>query len=38
TPQYQGKSFIPVAIVITASDPGDFSSTIDIWGDGLSRR
>lgn len=37
TPEYQGKSFIPVAIKIVASDPGDFSTTINIWGKALSR-
>ena len=36
-PHYQGKSFIPVAIVITASGPGHFSTTINIWGDALLR-
>ena len=29
-PEYQGDSFIPCAITITASNPGKFSSTIDI--------
>jgi hypothetical protein len=36
-PEYQGKSFIPIAITIVASDPGEFSSTINIWGEALSR-
>ena len=36
-PEYQGNSFIPIAIKIVASDPGEFSSTINIWGDALSR-
>src|SRR5262245_46380294 len=31
-PEYQGKSFIPIAINITASDPGHFTTTINIWG------
>lgn len=33
-PQYQGKSFIPNAIKIVASDPGHFTTTIRIWGEG----
>ncbi|MHC2071117.1 hypothetical protein ACYFX5_26895 [Bremerella sp. T1] len=37
SPQYQGKSFIPIAIEIVASAPGSFSTTINIWGDALSR-
>jgi hypothetical protein len=35
TPQYQGKSFVPNAININASNPGSFSLTIGIWGSGL---
>jgi hypothetical protein len=37
TPEYQGKSFIPIAITIVASNPGHFTSTINIWGDALAR-
>jgi hypothetical protein len=37
TPEYQGKSFIPIAIRIVASDPGQFSTTINIWGEALGR-
>ncbi len=37
TPEYQGNSFIPIAINIVASDPGEFQSTIKIWGEALSR-
>jgi hypothetical protein len=37
TLEYQDNSLIPIAIKITASDPGDFSSTINIWGDALTR-
>jgi len=37
TPEYQGKSFIPIAIRIVASDPGQFSSTINVWGEALAR-
>jgi hypothetical protein len=36
-PEYQGDSFIPIAIKITAWNPGQFSSTINIWGDALAR-
>jgi hypothetical protein len=37
SPEYQGKSFIPTAINITASDPGNFSSKICIWGKTLEK-
>jgi hypothetical protein len=37
TPEYSGDSFIPIAITVTASNPGSFSSTIAIWGDALTR-
>lgn len=36
-PEYQGRSFIPIAIQVVVSDPGEFSSTINIWGDALTR-
>ena len=36
-PEYQGKSVIPIAVTITASDPGEFTTTISIWGDALVR-
>lgn len=35
-PEYQGNSFIPVALHVTASDPGSFSTVIRIWGEGLT--
>ena len=35
TPQYQGKSFVPNAISIEATNPGSFSLTIGIWGNAL---
>lgn len=38
TPEYQGKSFIPIAIKIVAFDPGEFMTTITIWGEALTRR
>ena len=37
TPEYQGDSFIPIAITIVASEPGSFTTTINIWGEALSR-
>lgn len=37
TPAYEGSSFIPSAITIVASDPGSFTTTINIWGAALSR-
>ena len=37
-PEYQGNSFIPIAIKIEASEPGQFSSTIKIWGEALLRQ
>ncbi len=36
-PEYQGNSVIPIAIKIIASDPGEFSMTINIWGEALAR-
>jgi hypothetical protein len=36
-PEYQGKSFIPIAVKITAWDPGEFTATVNIWGDALAR-
>lgn len=37
TPEYQGRSFIPIAIAITAFDPEEFGATINIWGEALGR-
>jgi hypothetical protein len=37
-PEYQGNSFIPIALNIVASNPGNFTSTIAIWGAALSRK
>jgi hypothetical protein len=37
TPEYQGSSFIPTAIRIVASDPGEFSIVINIWGEAPAR-
>ena len=31
-PQYAGRSVVPVAIRLSASDPGSFSLDIAIWG------
>lgn len=35
TPVYQGRSFVPIAIDIDASEPGEFKTRINIWGEGL---
>ncbi len=35
SPEYQGKSFIPSRIKVVASDPQQFTSIINIWGDAL---
>ena len=37
TPEYQGQSFVPIAIKIVASNPGKFTTSIHIWGDALTR-
>lgn len=37
TPEYQGKSFVPSALTIVASEPGELTVTIPIWGDALTR-
>jgi hypothetical protein len=36
-PKYQGDSFIPIAITIVASNPGEFTATINIWGNALAK-
>ena len=36
-PEYDGKSFVPIAIKIIASQPGNFATTINIWGKALAR-
>jgi hypothetical protein len=35
TPQYEGASFVPCAIEIRASDPGDVQTSLRIWGEAL---
>ena len=37
-PEYQGTSFIPIAVKVTAWNPGQFTTTINIWGDALGRK
>lgn len=37
SPEYQGNSSVPIALKIIASDPAEFSTTINIWGEALSR-
>ncbi len=34
-PVYSGQSFVPVAVTVHAYEPGDFTETIKIWGEGL---
>jgi hypothetical protein len=36
-PEYQGKSCVPIAIKIIASNPSSFTSTIKIWGRALTK-
>jgi hypothetical protein len=36
TPAYEGKSFVPVSIIVAASDPGSFTTTINLWGPALA--
>ena len=36
-PEYQGKSVIPIAVTVVASEPGSFTATINIWGEALKR-
>ena len=36
-PEYQGESFVPIAVKITAWNPGEFTATINIWGEALAR-
>lgn len=37
-PQYDGDSFVPCAIRIAATNPGNFSTLIEIWGKALVAR
>jgi hypothetical protein len=37
TPEYSGNSFIPIAITIVASEPGSFTTTLNLWGEALDR-
>jgi hypothetical protein len=36
-PEYEGKSVVPVAIQISATEPGNFVRDILIWGGALNR-
>ena len=36
-PRYQGNSFVPVAITVEASEPGSFTTTINLWGEAPGR-
>jgi hypothetical protein len=35
-PNYQGSSFVPMSIQINASNPGSFSTKINIWGEAIN--
>ncbi len=35
--EYSGKSFVPIALKLVASDPGSFTYDIAIWGEALGR-
>jgi hypothetical protein len=37
SPEYSGTSTIPIAVTVTASQPGSFTTTINIWGEALRR-
>ena len=36
-PEYAGDSFVPIALTIVASEPGSFTTTINLWGEALDR-
>ena len=36
-PQYEGNSFVPCTIKIVASDPSDFTTVVNIWGQALKQ-
>ena len=36
-PIYSGNALVPIALIVHAYDPGDFTHTIRIWGEGLTR-
>jgi hypothetical protein len=36
SPKYQGRSFVPNAIEVRATDPGSFEAVIRIWGEALN--
>lgn len=37
-PEYEGRSFVPIAIKIIASNPGSFTTDVNIWGAALTRK
>lgn len=37
-PIYSGSSLVPIVLIVHAYDPGDFTHTIQIWGEGLDDR
>ncbi len=36
-PVYSGRSFVPVSVTVQAHEPGEFTETIGIWGEGLTK-
>jgi hypothetical protein len=36
SPEYRGKSFVPIKILIRAWNPGDLTASIAVWGDALN--
>lgn len=38
TPEYEGKSVVPLLIRVLATDPGRFEGTINIWGRALEQK
>jgi hypothetical protein len=36
TPRYEGASFVPASIEIRAFDPGEFTTSLQIWGPALA--
>ena len=37
-PEYEGNSFVPIAVRLIAWDPGSFNFTVAIWGKALEQK
>jgi beta-lactamase class A len=37
-PEYHGKSMVPISLKISAHDPGQFTTDLNLWGEALTRR